>query len=71
VTVTPESERTNFIAVYNVAVNLALFAGPIIAGVLAANGRQVVLALQVAAGVALVAGVLMATRDVGTRKVTA
>jgi hypothetical protein len=29
------------------------------------------LALQVAAGVALVAGILMATRDVGARKATA
>jgi hypothetical protein len=52
-------------------VNMALFAGPIIAAILAANGTQIVLALQVAAGVALVAGILMATRDVGTRKVTA
>jgi MFS family permease len=71
VSVTPEAERTNFIAVYNVAVNIALFAGPIIAAILAANGTQIVLALQVAAGVALVAGILMATRDVGVRKVTA
>ena len=70
VSVTPEAERTNFIAVYNVAVNIALFAGPIIAAILAANGTQIVLALQVAAVVALVAGILMATRDVGTRKVT-
>jgi MFS family permease len=62
ISVTPEAERTNYIAVYNVAVNIALFAGPIIAGVLAANGAQVVLALQVAAVVALVAGVLMVTR---------
>jgi MFS family permease len=71
VSVTPEAERTNYIAVYNVVVNIALFAGPIIAGLLAANGAQVVLALQVAAGVALVAGMLMAARDVGTRKVAA
>jgi|WetSurMetagenome_2_1015567.scaffolds.fasta_scaffold151820_1 MFS family permease len=71
VSVTPEAERTNFIAVYNVAVNIALFAGPIIAAILAANGTQIVLALQVASVVALVAGILMATRDVGTRKVTA
>jgi len=65
VSVTPEAERTNYIAVYNVVVNAALFAGPIIAGVLAANGAQIALALQVAAGVALVAGVLMATRGLG------
>ena len=44
VSVTPEADRTNFIAVYNVAVNIALFAGPIIAGVLAANGAQIVCA---------------------------
>ena len=71
VSVTPEAERTHFIAVYNVAVNIALFTGPIVAGILAANGAQIVLALQVAAGVALVAGVLMATRGVGERAVTA
>ncbi len=70
VSITPEAERTNFIAVYNVAVNIALFTGPIIAGLLAANGAQIVLALQVAAGVALVAGVLMATRGVGGHAAT-
>ena len=63
VSVTPDADRTNYIAVYNVAVNVALFAGPIIAGLLAANGAQIVLALRVAAGVALVAGVLLATRS--------
>jgi MFS family permease len=62
VSVTPDTDRTNYIAVYNVAVNIALFSGPIVAGVLAANGAQIALALQVAAGVALVAGVLMAMR---------
>ena len=62
VSVTPEADRTNYIAVYNVAVNIALFAGPIIAGVLAANGSQIVFALQVTAGVALVAGILLAAR---------
>jgi MFS family permease len=71
ISVTPEAERTNYIAVYNVAVNIALFAGPIIAGLLAANGSQIALALQVAAGVALVAGVLMATRGIGERTASA
>ena len=70
VSVTPEAERTSYIAVYNVVINIALFAGPLIAGLLAANGSQITLALQVAGGVALVAGILMATRGVGVRKVT-
>jgi len=62
VAVTPEADRTSYIAVYNVAVNVALFAGPVLAGVLAGDGTQIALALRVAAGVTLVAGVLMATR---------
>ena len=62
VSVTPDADRTNYIAVYNVVVNLALFAGPIIAGLLALDGVQSALALRVAAGVMLVAGVLLVTR---------
>lgn len=63
--VTPDADRTNYIAMYNVVINLALFAGPIIAGLLATDGDQIVLALRVAAGVTLVAGVLLAARRAG------
>ena len=65
VSVTPDADRTNYIAVYNVAVNLALFAGPIIAGLLALDGAQSAPALRVAAGMMLVAGVLLAARRAG------
>ena len=57
----PEDDRTNYIAVYNLCVNVALFLGPLIAGFLArgADGR---VGLQVATGVSVVAGVLFAVR---------
>ncbi|MCX7706582.1 MAG: MFS transporter [Anaerolineae bacterium] len=63
VSVTPEADRTNYIAVYNVIMNLALFAGPIIAGLLARDAAGVVLALRLAAGVGVVAGALLALRQ--------
>lgn len=62
VSVTPEADRTNYIAVYNVVMNIALFAGPILAGLLARDAAGVVLALRLAAGVGLVAGILLALR---------
>jgi len=57
----PEDDRANYIAVYNLCANVALFLGPLIAGFLArgADGR---LGLQVATGVAFVAGLLFAVR---------
>lgn len=62
VSVTPTEDRTNYMAVYNVAVNIALFAGPILAGLLARDAAGVELGLRVAAGVCLVAGALLALR---------
>jgi MFS family permease len=62
ISVTPDADRTNYIATFNMASNVALFAGPVLAGLLAANGAQIELALRVAAGVGLVAGVLLVTR---------
>lgn len=63
VSVTPAADRTNYIATYNMVTNAALFAGPVLAGLLAANGSQIVLALRVAAVVGLVAGVLLVARS--------
>ncbi len=60
VSVTPAEDRTNYIAVYNVVVNIALFIGPILAGLVARDAAGIVLALQVSAGVCLVAGALLA-----------
>lgn len=65
VSVTPEADRTNYIAVYNVVVNIALFIGPILAGLLAHDTAGVLLTLRLAAGVGVVAGVLLARRESG------
>ncbi len=62
ISVTPAEDRTNYMAVYNVAVNIALFAGPILAGLLARDAAGVELGLRVAAGVCLVAALLLALR---------
>lgn len=62
VSVTPEAERTNYIAVYNTASNMALFVGPLLAGAIAESAGGPGLGLKVAAAVGLVAGVLMALR---------
>jgi len=62
VSVTPEEERTSYIAVYNTATNIALFIGPLLAGAIAASAGGPGLGLKVAAGVGMVAGVLMALR---------
>lgn len=62
VSVTPTEDRTSYIAIYNVVVNIALFAGPILAGLLARDAAGVVLALRLAAVVAVGAGVLLALR---------
>jgi hypothetical protein len=49
-------------SVYNTAQNSALFLGPLLAGILAETAGGPALGLKVAAGVGLVAGVLMALR---------
>lgn len=61
---TPSEDRTSYIAVYNVAVNIALFTGPVLAGLLARDAAGVVLALRLATGIGLVAGVLLSLRRV-------
>ena len=63
VSVTPEADRTNYMSVYNTVQNSALFVGPVIAGVIAESAGGPGLGLKVAAGVALIAGVLMALRQ--------
>jgi MFS family permease len=60
--VSPHEDRTSYIAVYNVGVNIALFVGPILAGLVAQDAAGVVLALRLAAGIGLAAGVLLALR---------
>lgn len=50
---------------YNVAVNIALFAGPILAGLVARDAAGVVWALRLAGGIGLVAGILLALRKAG------
>jgi MFS family permease len=62
VSVTPETDRTNYMSVYNTVQNSALFLGPLLAGILAETAGGPGLGLKVAAGVGLVAGVLMALR---------
>jgi MFS family permease len=62
VSVTPDEDRTNYMSVYNTAQNSALFLGPLLAGILAESAGGPGLGLKVAAGVGLVAGVLMALR---------
>jgi MFS family permease len=62
VTVTPEGERMNYMSVYNTAQHLALFTGPLIAGLLAVGTGGPVVGLRVAAGVGIGAGVLLAAR---------
>jgi MFS family permease len=60
VATTTEEERPNFIAIYNVALNVAMFAGPLSAGFLARGSTGPVVGLQVAAGISLIAGLLYA-----------
>lgn len=62
VAVTPETDRTTYIGTYNMTVNVGLFAGPVLAGLLAANGAQIVLALRVAAAAGVLAGILLMLR---------
>lgn len=62
ISVTPDADRTKYIAVYNVVVNVALFIGPLAAGLLAAGDDGVLLALRVATGVGVMGSLLLATR---------
>ncbi len=62
VSVTPADDRTNYIALYNVVTNTALFFGPILAGLLARDAAGVIVALRLSAGVGLLAGALLALR---------
>ncbi len=60
--VTPDADRTNYIGLYNISANAALFVGPILAGLLANLPGGPALGLAVAGAVALIAGVMFALR---------
>ena len=66
VSVTPEQNRGGFIAIYNLAVNVALFAGPLVAGILAvgSDGRT---GLMVTTLTALIAATLFGLRLISPR----
>ena len=54
----PEEDRTNFVAVYNLFIYLSLFLGPLLGGLLAAGTDGVGLGLQAAAVVCLISGLM-------------
>jgi MFS family permease len=56
--VTPGGDRTTFVSIYNLFVNIALFIGPLLAAILARGTMDPAPALQVAAGISLAAGAL-------------
>lgn len=58
VAICPEGDKTNYIAVYNVFTNIALFAGPLLAGLLATGTAGPALGLQVAAAICAAAVIL-------------
>jgi MFS family permease len=60
VAVCPEGDKTSFFAAYNVCINIALFGGPLLAGVLAESASGPALGLRVAAAVCLLAALLTA-----------
>ncbi|MCX6030898.1 MAG: MFS transporter [Chloroflexi bacterium] len=66
VAVTPDADRTHYIGVFNVFVNVALFAGPLLAGVLATSPGGPALGLRVAGAVGLLSGLLFVLRVRGT-----
>ena len=66
VSVTPPAGRMSHMAIYSTIQNVALFLGPILASVLAEGAGGPVLGLRVAAGVGLLAGVLLALRRPAT-----
>jgi MFS family permease len=59
VSTTPDADRSSYIAVYNVFVNVALFIGPLTAAFLAASAGGPRLGLRVAGAIGLVAGALL------------
>ncbi len=58
VAITPNEDRTSYVAVYNLFVNTALFAGPLLAALLAHTAAGPALGLRVAAAISLLSGVL-------------
>jgi len=62
VSTTPDADRSSYIAVYNVFVNVALFVGPLTAALLAAGPGGPRLGLRVAGAIGLLAGVLFYSR---------
>jgi MFS family permease len=62
VAVTPDEDRTSYIAVFNMAGNVALVIGPLIAGLLARQPNGLTLGLQLTAAAAFAAGIMFALR---------
>ncbi len=58
VAATPDADRTNFMAVYNLEANVGLFLGPLLAALLAGTAGGPALGLQAAAAIAAVAALL-------------
>ena len=56
--VTPDGDKTGYVSVYNLFVNAALFAGPLLAGVIGRGAAGPARGLQMAAAACLVAGLL-------------
>lgn len=59
VALTPETDRTNYIATFNACANVALFAGPLFACLLAACPAGPIIGLWIAAAIMLLAGVMV------------
>jgi MFS family permease len=68
ISVTPEADRTNYIGLYNLFVNAALFAGPLLAGLVANTPGGPALGLRVAGVVGSLSGLLFALRVRGARR---
>ncbi len=62
VSVTPSADRTSYIAMYNITLNVALVAGSLVGGWLARDPNGIVSGLRIAAALALLAGVLFGIR---------
>jgi MFS family permease len=60
VAITPDRDRTRFVAIYNIFVSVALFLGPLTAGLMAPVAGGVRLGLIVAGGAGLLAGIAVA-----------
>lgn len=68
VSVTPNADRTTHIGVYNAGINVALFIGPVLAGLLANTPGGPALGLRVASAVVLLAGAMFVARAAGARR---